>query len=104
MSLIADVHTDPNTQMVLEEAVGDPMFIYVAFPVDGQVYLARGGVFSYYEFTQPMSDRLTDEAWQNILSSGATPGLPSWTSSFVTSGTTLSSLQLVVTAVSRLRD
>ena len=104
MSLIADVHTDPNTQTVLEEAVGDPMIIFVAFPVDGQVYLARGGVFSYYEFTQPMSDRLTDEAWQNILSSGATPGLPSWTSSFVTSGTALSSLQLVVTAVSRLRD
>jgi hypothetical protein len=104
MSLIADVHTDPNTQMVLEEAVGDPMFIYVAIPVDGQVFLARGGVLSYYEFQQPMSDRLTDEAWQDMLSSGSTPGLPGWTSSFVTAGTPLSGLELVVTVVSRPRE
>jgi hypothetical protein len=104
MSLIADVHTDPNTMMVLEEAIGNPMFIYVAIPVDGEVFLARGGVFSYYEFQQPLSDRLTDEAWQDMLSTGSTPGLPSWTSSFVASGTTLSGLQLAVTVVPRPRE
>ena len=103
MSLIADVHTDPNTQTVLEEGVGNPMLIFVAFPIDGQVYLARGGVFSYYEFTQPMSDRLTDEAWQDMLSSGDAPDLPSWTSSFVSPDIAVPELQIVAGAAPRSR-
>jgi hypothetical protein len=83
MAVIADVHTDPNDGLVLEEAVGRPMVIYVAVPIDGQVVLTRGGIFSYYEFTWPMDDRLTDEAWQEMLTEGAAPPLPDWTSSFV---------------------
>jgi len=83
MAVIADVHTDPNTMSVLEEAVGRPMVIYVAIEVDGQVILTRGGIFSYYEFTWPMDDRLTDEAWQDMLVEGQEPPLPSWTGSFV---------------------
>ncbi len=85
MSLIADVHTDPNSQEVLEEAVGNPMLIIVAVPVDGQIVLARGGTFSYYEFTHPMDDRLTDEAWQEMLSIGNEPDFPEWTTSFISS-------------------
>jgi hypothetical protein len=88
MAVIADVHTDTNTQTVLEEGVGDPMFIYVAVEIEGQVVLTRGGVFSYYEFTQPMSDRLTDESWQAMLDAGLAPALPDWTSSFVGEATT----------------
>ncbi|MFX1261568.1 MAG: DUF3160 domain-containing protein [Promethearchaeota archaeon] len=83
MAVIADVHTDPNTFSVLEEAVGRPMVIYVAVEVDGQVILTRGGIFSYYEFTWPMDDRLTDEAWQDMLTQGEAPPLPTWTASFV---------------------
>ncbi|MFW9966342.1 MAG: DUF3160 domain-containing protein [Candidatus Thorarchaeota archaeon] len=83
MAVIADVHTDPNDGVVLEEAVGRPMVIYVVVLVDGQVVLTRGGIFSYYEFTWPMNDRLTDEAWQNMLTQGEAPPLPFWTVSFV---------------------
>jgi hypothetical protein len=83
MAVIADVHTDVNTLTVLEEAVGDPMMIYVAVNINGEVILTRGGTFSYYEFTQPMSDRLTDEAWQEMLDAGEEPAMPSWTGSFV---------------------
>ncbi|MFX0108710.1 MAG: DUF3160 domain-containing protein [Candidatus Hodarchaeota archaeon] len=83
MAVIADVHTDPNDGVVLEEAVGRPMVIYVAIQVDGQVILTRGGIMSYYEFTHPMDDRLTDEAWQEIIEQGEEPPLPSWTTSFV---------------------
>ncbi|MHA2302690.1 MAG: DUF3160 domain-containing protein, partial [Candidatus Thorarchaeota archaeon] len=90
MAVIADVHTDPNSGTVLEEAVGRPMVIYVAVHVDGQVVLTRGGIFSYYEFTWPMDDRLTDEAWQDMLTEGEAPPLPNWTASFVAdSGVTL---------------
>jgi hypothetical protein len=84
MAVIADVHTDPNDGEVLEEAVGRPMVIYVAVHIDGQVILTRGGIFSYYEFTWPMDDRLTDEAWQEMLTQGEAPPLPTWTASFVT--------------------
>ncbi len=83
MAVIADVHTDPNTLSVLEEAVGNPMIIYVAVYIEGQVILTRGGTFSYYEFTQPMNDRLTDEAWQDMLDAGEEPPFPSWLGSFV---------------------
>jgi len=38
---------------------------------------------SYYEFTWPMNDRLTDESWQEMLDLGTEPPLPSWTESFV---------------------
>jgi hypothetical protein len=85
MAVIADVHTDPNSMTVLEEAVGRPMVIFVAVQIEGQVILTRGGIFSYYEFTWPIDDRLTDEAWQDMLTEGEAPPLPSWTTSFVTS-------------------
>ena len=83
MAVITDVHTDGNSKTVLEEAVGNPMIIYVAVYIEGQVVLTRGGTFSYYEFTQPMNDRLTDEAWQDMLDAGEEPPLPSWLGSFV---------------------
>ncbi|MHA1959469.1 MAG: DUF3160 domain-containing protein [Candidatus Thorarchaeota archaeon] len=85
MAVIADVHTDSNSGTVLEEAVGNPMFIYVAVNIDGEIVLTRGGTFSYYEFIQPMSDRLTDEAWQTMLEAGLEPEMPGWTSSFIVS-------------------
>jgi hypothetical protein len=83
MAVIADVHTDPNDGLVLEEGVGRPMVILVAVEIGGQVILTRGAVFSYYEFTWPMDDRLTDEAWQEMLAQGEAPPLPDWTQSFV---------------------
>ncbi|TFG10233.1 DUF3160 domain-containing protein [Candidatus Thorarchaeota archaeon] len=87
MALVADVHTDPNNQEVLEEAVGNPMFIYVVVPIDGQLVLLRGATFSYYEFKQPMSERLTDEAWQSMLEQGDAPDMPDWVFSFVLDNT-----------------
>ena len=81
-ALVADVATDPEGQ-VLEEAVGHVDEIVVVVP-DGQggLQLAKGGVFSYYEFPWPMNDRLTDEAWRAMLDAGQAPDRPPWTSSF----------------------
>jgi hypothetical protein len=80
MAIVADVHTDTNSGQVLEEGVGDASLIYVIALVEGKLVATQGGVFSYYEFTQPMSDRLTDEAWQALEPK---PDLPIWTGSFV---------------------
>lgn len=80
MAVVADVHTDTNTGQVLEEGVGDAFLIYAIAPVEGQLLAAQGGVFSYYEFTHPMDDRLTDETWQALEPK---PDLPIWTESFI---------------------
>jgi hypothetical protein len=82
-AVVADVATDPNSGNVLEEGVGRIYEIFVVAEVDGQLSLTEGGVFSYYEFVWPMSDRLTDEAWRELLDSGQAPPRPEWTSSFV---------------------
>jgi hypothetical protein len=82
-ALVADVATDPNSGSVLEEGVGRINQIFVVAEVNGQLSLTQGGVFSYYEFPWPMSDRLTDEAWRELLDSGQGPTRPEWTSSFV---------------------
>jgi hypothetical protein len=79
MALVADVHTDTNTSQVLEEGVGSAFPIYVVVVVDGQQVVTMGGVFSYYEFKWPMSDRLTDEKWQGM----PRPEGPKWTGSFI---------------------
>ncbi|MHA1934864.1 MAG: DUF3160 domain-containing protein, partial [Candidatus Thorarchaeota archaeon] len=47
------------------------------------VKITRGGTFSYYEFVQPMSDRLTDEAWRDMLDQGLAPSFPDWSESFI---------------------
>jgi hypothetical protein len=81
-AIVADVATDPNGQ-VLEEGTGYIFEIYVVVPVDGKLRIAKSGVYSYYEFTWPMSDRLTDKKWREMLNSGQAPELPSWTDAFV---------------------
>ena len=80
MALVADVHTDLNSNQVLEEGVGDAFPIYVVVLVEGQQVVTMGGVFSYYEFKWPIADRLTDEAWQAL---SPRPDRPGWTGSFI---------------------
>jgi len=81
MAQIADVHTGGG--QCLEEGVGRANEIYVVVPIEGKLYLTRGAVFSYYEFKQPLSNRLTDEAWQKMLKSGGAPPVPAWMRSFL---------------------
>lgn len=83
-ALIVDVHTDPTTYSVLEEATGNPMVVFVAVPtMNGTLYIARGAMYSYYEFTQPVNDRMTDEAWWDVVDAENEPPFPSWAYSFI---------------------
>ena len=63
MALVADVATDPNG-LCLEEALGGASRIYVIFPIDGELHIGVGGAYNYYQFVQPISDRLTDAEWR----------------------------------------
>ena len=81
-TLVADVHTDTNTNQALEDATGYVRLIVVAYrQPDGSVVLGAGPVFSYYEFKQPISQRLTDEAWREKLAEDP-PDDPEWVDSF----------------------
>lgn len=69
-ALVTDIATDPNGT-VLEIATGNPSEIYVIAPVEGKLRICRGSAFSFYEFEQPINDRLTDKQWWKML------GIPS---------------------------
>jgi hypothetical protein len=57
--LVSDITTYKSTYL----SVGTGFFdqIYVVVPVKGKLYLSRGVVYSFYEFTS--DKRLTDEEW-----------------------------------------
>lgn len=82
--IIADVATDPNC-CVLEVGTGyiDP--IYVVFSIDGELRVGKGGVYSYYEFSWPMDDRLTNEKWRDevLIDIDNPPKRPEWQKPFL---------------------
>jgi len=81
-TIVADVHTDGNTEAVLEEGVGYVDMIVVAYKLpDGRILIGAGPVMSHYEFKQPMEARLTDEKWREILEANP-PEKPEWTSTY----------------------
>ena len=85
VAVVADVFTASgenvaiNDKCVLYEGVGPAYEIYVVVEIDGSLYLTRGAVLSYREFTRLLSDpRMTDEEWQEELKKSPTGGTPSW--------------------------
>ena len=83
VSLVADVYTanaDNNpAKSILCEAIGDADEIYVIVEIGGYLWLTRGAVFSYREFTQPIGQpRPTDEEWQQLLKQQPRRGVPQW--------------------------
>jgi len=78
-TLAADVHTHGHEEQVLEEGVGYVDIIVVACPApNGSIFIAAGPVLSYYEFKHSMDDRLTDEAWCELLELPQRPKRPVW--------------------------
>ena len=82
MAEIADVYTNAELGLVLEVGVGTPLRLFVPLN-DGQggKRIAVGFTYSYYEFGQPLGNRLTDEAWKEQVypdSSRVTDKLPFW--------------------------
>ena len=65
-ALVVDIATNPNGE-VLEAATDVPSFICVIVKVDGKLKIARGSVYSFYQFRWPMEDRLTDTKWRQMM-------------------------------------
>jgi len=81
MALISDIHTVAPNEFsgggYLEVGVGPAHEIYVVVPIEGELYLTRGAVFSYYEFVNS-EKRLTDEEWQKMIKEGSAPEQAEW--------------------------
>jgi hypothetical protein len=76
-AIVADIGSGGGE--AVEAATGYVDLIYVLVPDDeGRFQVARGGTYSYYEFVVPTSERLTDEAWREMLASGQAPDRPAW--------------------------
>jgi len=84
-ALIADVHTDAKKGQILYEANGVPNYIYVAVKDANGTRLTKGLVYTYYEFTNPIAKRLTDQMWQgwNYSSTIKLLQLPDWVKSII---------------------
>jgi len=112
-AIIADVATAPDyvrdgvpDPTVLEEGIGRIDELYAVVPAvaeDGSVYLqvAKGGVFSYYEFPWPADDRLTDEKWRQMLDDDEAPERPSWNETFFTTETEYAEMQRAIYSFQR---
>lgn len=94
-SLVTDIATDPNGA-VLQVATGRPAEILVVVPVDGTLRIASGVVYDFYQFTQPISQRLTDTQWRQMIGQWASDDgsynwdakveKPQWTQSYWSEG------------------
>ncbi len=83
VALVTDVASNPSAGTVLQEAVGGVDLIYVVIPNPrGGYQLARGGVFSYYEWAGDINQRMTDAEWRAQVAAGAVPPRPDWVNVF----------------------
>ena len=76
--MVADVASNANAGTVLEEGVGLVDYIYVITNGMHGLQLTRGGVYSYYEFVNPIDQRLTDDDWRAMIAAGTQPTRPAW--------------------------
>ncbi|WP_158589482.1 DUF3160 domain-containing protein [Butyrivibrio sp. CB08] len=67
--VVADIATDPNGT-VLEVGSGKADSVFVVFPIDGELHIGSGSVYSFYQFTVPMDQRMTDQEFQQALDGG----------------------------------
>jgi len=51
--------------------------IFLIVPLEGELYVAQGGVYSYYEFSWMQEDQLNDTSWRRLLRNDI-PEPPSW--------------------------
>ncbi|MEL7001157.1 MAG: DUF3160 domain-containing protein [Bacteroidota bacterium] len=80
IAVVADIYTNNQGDKagILHVAVGYANDIYVLVEIEGNLYITKGGTFSYYEFPTPLDQRLTDEDWQKMLKDNTVYPTPEW--------------------------
>jgi hypothetical protein len=85
IAIVTDIHSNVTRQQALQIGIGRLLDLWVVVPGQVGQRMTQGGMFSFYEFTQPMSRRMTDAEWHRRVQAGKAPPLPAWTASFVAS-------------------
>ncbi len=62
---------------ILQVATGDLDRIYMLVPLVDGIYIAQGGVYSYYEFSPHRDRQVDDESWRLMLIHSP-PDRPDW--------------------------
>jgi len=78
MSRITDVAVEYQSGQCLQAGVGRPLALYVAVPDGDRTFVCRGSIYSYYEFTWPLADRIDDTAWAVAADRLGTLGFEPW--------------------------
>ncbi|MCB1204154.1 MAG: DUF3160 domain-containing protein [Verrucomicrobiae bacterium] len=63
-AIVADIQTNVQESKVLYQALGRPYLILALVGDGGMNRLVVGTAYDYYEFVEPLQERLTDEAWR----------------------------------------
>ena len=83
VAVVADVFTanglNNPEKCILYEGTGYVDDLYVVVEIGGYLYLTRGAVFTYHEFSLPVNaPRMNDEEWQKKLQERPRFGVPDW--------------------------
>lgn len=85
VALATDIQTNGVRGIVQQVAVGRLLDLYVAVPQTPGRRMTQGALFTFYEFEQAMSERLTDKKWNRMIEDDKLPARPPWTESFIQS-------------------
>ncbi len=73
---VVDNNCDLPANSFFHVGIGPVYEIYVAYPINGKLYLGRGAVFSYRELLD--GQRLTDNEFREKLQANPELGIPKW--------------------------
>jgi hypothetical protein len=84
--IVTDICSNANAGdngLVKEIGIGDVQTLVVLITApNGTKFIAAGPVYSYYEFEQPMTQRMMAEEWRTALTSKQLPR-PDWANDFL---------------------
>lgn len=64
MSIVVRAVRERLNKIGLHVGIGRPFEITVLAPWGGKIYACRGAVYSYYEFTRPLTEPINDVEWK----------------------------------------
>lgn len=77
-AIVADIASGPLGALAIGTGRVGRLLVIVP-DTRGRSQLAVGAVYSFYEFSSPPGERLTDEEWRARLDKGTAPAPPDWT-------------------------
>ena len=75
LPIVTDIYADYRDQIALQAGLGHVFMLLALLRTKDGIQVVRGGVFSYYEFPQPLRKRITEGEWKAEVVQGGFPPL-----------------------------